>query len=45
MTYSIRRAKTNEVAILQNLNQEVFIDNIKYDDDLKLDWVTSEKGK
>lgn len=42
---TIRFAEKNEVTTLQNLNDEVFIDNAKYDTDLKLDWAQSEEGK
>lgn len=41
----IRKAKKNEVEELQKLNDEVFIDNHKYDSDLLMDWAKSEKGK
>ena len=41
----IRQATNNDVSILQNLNDEVFVDNHKYDPDLKMDWAQSEKGK
>jgi ribosomal protein S18 acetylase RimI-like enzyme len=41
----IRRARTNETPDLQSLNNEVFIDNAKYDDDLDLDWANGAKGK
>lgn len=40
-----REAELKDVNILQHLNQEVFIDNQKYDDDLIMDWALSEKGK
>lgn len=43
ITYS--PANINNVQALQDLNDEVFIDNSKYDDDLKLDWAQSEVGK
>ncbi len=42
---SIRPAKKNEVTKLQSLNQEVFIDNHKYDPDLVMDWAISKTGK
>lgn len=35
----------NDAKVLQDLNDEVFIDNSKYDSDLKLDWAQSEVGK
>lgn len=41
----IRHAIKNEVKVLQNLNDEVFIDNQKYDTDLDMNWAKSEKGK
>jgi len=41
---NIRPANIDEVKILQNLNDEVFIDNHKYDSDLKIDWAQSENG-
>lgn len=40
-----REAKTDDIFILQHLNQEVFVDNQKYDNDLVMDWTLSEKGK
>lgn len=42
---NIRQARIDEIETIQNLNQEVFIDNYKYDEDLIMDWTTSEKGK
>jgi len=39
------QADINDVQALQDLNDEVFIDNSKYDDDLKLDWAQSEVGR
>lgn len=41
----IRPAKKEETKVLQNLNDEVFQDNSKYDPDLKTDWAQSELGK
>ncbi len=45
MDLKIRKATSVDVPILQKLNNEVFIDNHKYDSDLILDWATSEKGR
>lgn len=42
---TIRRAINTDVTLLQQLNNEVFIDNSQYDDDLVIDWATSEHGK
>lgn len=42
---NIRVARTNEVKILQDLNNEVFIDNHKYEPDLNMDWAKSKFGK
>lgn len=42
---NIRPAREDEAAVLQSLNEEVFIDNYKYDPDLKADWAQSEKGR
>lgn len=41
----IRKALTNDVKVLQDLNDEVFIDNAKYDPDIKTDWAQSKDGK
>lgn len=41
----IRKARPEEVSKLQTLNDEVFIDNQKYDDDLDMSWAKSEKGE
>lgn len=41
----IRVATTKDVKTLQDLNDEVFVDNHKYDSDLKMDWAQSSKGK
>ena len=41
----VRRARKNEVKILQDLNNQVLEDNQKYDSDLKMDWVKSVAGK
>lgn len=40
----IRPVRPTEVNRLQNLNNEVFIDNAKYDPDLVLDWAISPAG-
>lgn len=42
---TIRPANKDEVADLQQLNNELFIDNAKYDSDIKLGWPFSENGK
>lgn len=42
---NIRPAGKDEVKVLQDLNDEVFIDNQKYDADLDMDWAQSDKGK
>lgn len=42
---NIRFARKDEIEDLQNLNDEVFIDNHKYDSDLDMNWAKSEKGK
>ena len=42
---TIRTCRADEVEILQLLNDEVFIDNAKYDTDLDLTWAKGEKGK
>lgn len=41
----IRVANNNDIKILQKLNDEVFVDNLKYDPDLKMDWAKSDTGK
>jgi len=41
---TIRPANIDEVETLQKLNDEVFIDNAKYDEDLRMDWAHSEDG-
>ncbi|OGK29896.1 hypothetical protein A3G67_00020 [Candidatus Roizmanbacteria bacterium RIFCSPLOWO2_12_FULL_40_12] len=45
MSISLRRAIIDDLSTLQQLNNEVFIDNEKYDDDLVMGWATSELGK
>lgn len=40
----ITPAQKEEIQILQNLNDDVFTDNHKYDYDLKMDWAQSEVG-
>lgn len=42
---TIRPAGRDDIQSLQNLNEEVFIDNQKYDSDLVMSWSQSEKGK
>lgn len=42
---NIRPANKNEVKLLQALNDEVFIDNHKYDKDLDMNWAQSDKGR
>ena len=37
--------RKDEVQKLQDLNDEVFVDNHKYDPDLKMDWAQSIAGK
>ncbi len=41
---TIRQANTGEVRTLQNLFDEIFVDDVKYDDDLRTDWAQSEDG-
>lgn len=45
MNIKIRKATTDDLVTLQNLNQEAFIDNQKYDEDLVMDWALSDQGK
>jgi ribosomal protein S18 acetylase RimI-like enzyme len=40
----VRLAQKDEIKTLQNLNDEVFIDNFKYDSDLKTAWAQSDNG-
>ncbi len=42
---TIRVARKDEVRVLQDLNDDVFVDNHKYDPDLKKDWAQSEAGR
>ena len=42
---TIRPARIDEIGELQRLNQEAFVDNVKYDPDLVMDWAMSDKGK
>ena len=41
----IRLAKQDDVRLLQDLTDKIFIDNPKYDIDLKMDWAQSDIGK
>lgn len=41
----IRAAKKDEVGALQALNDEIFVDNSKYDPDLDNTWAQSDRGK
>lgn len=41
---TLRKATQDDVATLQNLNDEVFIDNIKYDTDLDMGWAKGPAG-
>ncbi len=41
---TIRLCESTEISDLQRLNNEVFVDNKKYDPDLDLNWALSEKG-
>lgn len=41
----IRKVKADEWSNLQVLNNEVFVDNAKYDSDLIEEWALSEAGK
>lgn len=41
----IRLTTINDLSVLQDLNDEVFIDNAKYDIDLDLNWAKGDKGK
>lgn len=45
MQVEIRNANSDDVQILQELNDEIFIDNASYDPDLRLDWARSQYGK
>ena len=42
---TIRQARADEVKTLQILNDEGYVDNSKYDSDLKLDWAQSKTGE
>ena len=45
MVISIRQATIQDVALLQKLNQEVFVEDFQYDTDLDMDWAMGEPGK
>lgn len=45
MNISIRQATIKDVPLLQKLNQEVFVEDFQYDNDLDMDWAMGEKGK
>lgn len=45
MKINLRMANSRDIGTLQQLNQEAFIDNYKYDKDLSLDWAKGEQGK
>lgn len=42
---TVRYGTIDDVKILQDLNDEIFVDNAKYDSDLRLDWAQSEEGR
>jgi GNAT superfamily N-acetyltransferase len=42
---SISQANVNDVALIQDLNHEVMVDNAKYDADLNISWTKSELGR
>ncbi|HET7099278.1 MAG TPA: GNAT family N-acetyltransferase [Patescibacteria group bacterium] len=42
---NIRPVRKDEVQKFQDLNDEIFIDNSKYDPDLKIDWAQSSFGR
>ena len=41
----IRKARKDEITVLQNLNDDVFADNKYYDPDIKMEWAQSDEGK
>jgi ribosomal protein S18 acetylase RimI-like enzyme len=41
---TLRNATTSDVGMLQNLNDEVFVDNCKYDTDLDMNWAKGTAG-
>lgn len=45
MEIKVITSDSSKVVVLQNLNDEVFVDNRKYDSDLKMDWAQSETGR
>lgn len=45
LSMQIRTARQEEWPQLQSLNNEVFVDNVKYDPDLVHDWAYTEAGK
>ena len=42
---TLREAQEDDLQKLQYLDDEVFIDNQKYDNDLDMDWAKSERGR
>lgn len=44
MNINIRTANINDVETLQKLDNEVFIDNHKYDPDLEMSWALGNEG-
>jgi len=45
MNISLRSVNNHDIETLQQLNNEVFLDNYKYDKDLIIDWALGEQGK
>ncbi len=41
---TIRKTNPKDIKTLQDLNDDIFIDNCKYDSDLRMDWAQSEDG-
>jgi GNAT superfamily N-acetyltransferase len=42
---NIRKATVKDVSILQNLDQQIFLSDQKYDQDLDMNWAKSNNGK
>lgn len=45
MVIKLRTANSDDIKLLQQLNNELFIDNYKYDNDLVMDWAMGVRGK
>ena len=45
MEFTVKKAKTQNLAVIQSLNRKLFLSDSRFDPELLIDWAYSKTGK